>query len=162
IVVNLICVLSSTEIETFANKTLAFSNPNDPNKPKPAFVFGQSQPSGSSTPGTPGPTTLQQPQTAFGLSSTPAGNPPLGTGAFGRFTVNPDFASGTTTSASAPASIRSFGFGAPPPDGTSAPANQTGFVFRGTAGTTASAAPTTTSFGQQTETKQAETKPLCG
>lgn len=73
------------ETETFANKTLAFSNPNDPNIPKPTLAFGQSQPFGSSTPATPAQTiTPQQQQTAFGVSSTPAGNPPIGTGTFGQ------------------------------------------------------------------------------
>jgi hypothetical protein len=60
------------------------NNPNDPNKPKPTFSFGQSQPlGGSANPSTPGqPATTPAQQGAFGATSTPAGNPL--TGAFGQ------------------------------------------------------------------------------
>jgi hypothetical protein len=91
---------------SFSYQFLALFNPNDPNKPKPTFPFGQNPAIGSTAnPPTQGQSTTtpqqlqqqqqqqpqqqqqqqQQPQqSAFGVSSTPAGFPSTGTGGFGQ------------------------------------------------------------------------------
>jgi hypothetical protein len=80
----------------FFNQSIAFLNPNDPNKPKPTFTFGQSSAFGSTTnPSAPGQSTTpqqqqqqqqqqQHQQSAFGLLNTPVGSSSTGGGAFGQ------------------------------------------------------------------------------
>jgi len=79
-----------------------FSNPNDPTKQSTGFGFGQqTQQTGGTTPSTPGQqtSTPQPTPSPFGVSSTPAANPPAMAG----FGLQP------TTSMFAPPATMGFG-----------------------------------------------------
>lgn len=78
-----ICVTFPVEMKHSWSILAFFNNPNDPNKPKPGFGFGQSSLTNPTTPGQSTSAPQQPQQTAFGVSSTPAGNPSSG-GVFGQ------------------------------------------------------------------------------